>query len=856
MLSLARTLSCRYWWRHRVRALLVLASVALGVATWVAMSLLRGSLDRASRSTATPLPGVADLYVSNGDTGLPRSLADTLRCFPGVKSVRPLVIQRASLPDLLHQPVLVLGVDLDDDPEEPGSWDIEIQTSTLSPLQSFFLRCPPVLVGRELEQSLPADTERFNVLLAGRIHRFSRAGTIVTARGPAAPLAGNVIVLSCASAAELLGRPDQVSRFDVSLSAGADPEQVRQALTAELQGQGEVWSPGGHDQRTQDMLVSIETAFVLCGAGALVVGLFLITNVLAVSVAERRFDIGLLRSLGATRGQVGRLFLGESALFGLVGAGPGIPLGLYLARLSMQPMVQVLSDVFLPLPPSQAQLTAGAVMGAVLAGLITSLLAGLLPAWQAVGEQPVATLRRLPALAHSGRGRLRIGAALVSAVLGAVCLACKSLLPARVGVFGGLVLMLTAALLLIPTFAGLLAHLLRPLLSCLPGNAFRFAADNLSRAPGRTGLVVAALASSVALLVLTGGLIQNNERAIRFWVDQNIAGDLFLTSGGPLSASGRTLPMHEAAGPALQQLLPEAQLVPMRFRNLDFRHNGRTHHILLLALDARAYHQANQERRLHDLTLYDKLAQPGTALVSENFAALYGVAVGDLIELPGADGPVALRVVGTVIDYACTRGEVLVDRSHYRRSLDDLVDVFDVYLPAGADLESARQRVQQSTLAARIALCVLTKDEVRGHILGMVNRLYGLAYTQEVVMALVAVLGVLAALLISVLQRRRELGLLRAIGATPGQVFRSVLAEAILLAVVGVSIGLVLSWPLLWYTLRILLFEESGFVFPCRFPATLALTVAGLAIGCAVVAGVGPAWQARRIRTVEAIAYE
>jgi putative ABC transport system permease protein len=833
----------------------VLASVALGVATWVAMSLLTSSLEKTSRTTATPLPGAADLYISNGDAGVLRSLEEVLARFPGVKSVRPLVIQRAVLPDLGHLPILVMGVNLAGD-LEGSPWDIEIQTSDASPVQSFFLRCPSVLVGRELEEALPAETSRFNVLLAGRCQRFSRAGTIVTARGAAAPLAGNVVVLPCAAAAELVGQPDRVSRFDLSLLPGADPQTVQQDLERALQGQAEVWSPQGHDQRTQEMLVGPEVMFALCGVGALVVGLFLISNVLAVSVVERRFEIGLLRSLGATRGQVARHFLKEAALFGLVGALPGIPLGLALARLSLGPMYQVLSDVFLPLAAGEVGLTGTTVAHAVLAGLITSLLAGLMPALQAALEQPVQTLRRLPAVIHPGRRRLRLGSALASAVGGGVLLACKDVLPARVGVFGGLVLMLAAALLLVPTLAGLLARLFRPLTACLPGCACRLAADNLTRAPGRTGLVVAALAASVAMLVLTGGLIQNNEKAIRFWIDQNIAGDLFVTSGGPLSASGRTLPMYEAAGPALQQILPEAQLVPMRFRHLDYEHAGQTHRILLLALDAAAYHRANEHRQLHDLDLYQKLSQPGTALVSENFAALYGVRVGDTIELPGAEGPVSLRVVGTVIDYACTRGEVLVDRTYYRGSLDDLVDVFDVYLPPGADVESARQRVQQSPLAARIALCTLTKNEVRGHILGMVNRLYGLAYTQEVVMALVAVLGVLAALLISVLQRRRELGLLRALGSTQGQVFRSVLAEAVLLAIVGVTIGLILSLPMLWYTLRVLLFEESGFLFPCRFPWTMALIVVGVAVGCAAVAGVGPALQARRIRTAEALAYE
>jgi putative ABC transport system permease protein len=389
--------------------------------------------------------------------------------------------------------------------------------------------------------------------------------------------------------------------------------------------------------------------------------------------------------------------------------------------------------------------------------------------------------------------------------------------------------------------------------------AGRLAADNLVRSPGRTGLVITALAAGVALLLQTGGVVRSNEDAIRSWVDQSIAGDLFVTSGGPLSASGQTLPMAEAVGRRLRDAFPEARVVPMRFRYLDWQQAGRATRVLLLALDAGSYYAANRDRSppIPDLELYRNLNQPGTALVSENFAALNGVRAGDAVTLPGSDGPVRLRVLGTVADYSCNRGTVIVDRARLGRQFDaGLVDVFDVYLPPGGDPEAVRQGVQQSPLGAEQALCVLTRGEVRRHILGMVHRLYGLAYGQEVVVGIVAVLGMVTALLISVLQRRRELGLLRAVGATRGQVLRSVFAEAAFMGAVGTAVGLLAGLPLEWYTVRVLLFEESGFLCPVRFPWAAAAAVTCLALAGAGVAGLGPALHAVRTGIVEGIGYE
>ncbi len=857
MLSLYRTLSLRYWGRCRLRGALVLSSIALGVAACVATSILDANVESAFQRSATPLAGFADLYVSNADAGVPRSLAPDLAQVPGVHAARPLVVQRVALPDLGYRPALLVGADVDDE-EGSSTWSVTPRELTAHDFSRIVLfRQKTVVVGQDLDKALPPDCETVRVLVGGGTYYLRRVG-VLNARGPAAALAGNVLVVPCADAAALLGKPDRASRIDLTLEPGADREEVRQRVAEVLDGKARVATPDQHGRWVEEMLAGLRLGLRLCGVGALIVGLFLVANVLTVCTAERRHDLGILKSLGALPWQIAALLGGEAALLGLAGGILGLPLGLGLARFGLCPVQLLLSDVFLPVEMGPMEVTAGALLGALAAGVCTALLAAAVPALKAGSVSPIEVLRRLPPRPCRHWPRMRIAVALGLLACGPGYLV-LSRLPYRCGTYGNLVLVLLASILAAPLLALAAARGLQRGARRWLGTPTRLAVDNLIRSPGRTGLVTTTLAAGIALFVQTSGFIASNEMAIRAWVEHSLKGDLYITSGGPLSVSGQNLPMGDGIRLRLEETCPEAKVVPVRFRYLDWQRADKPTRVLLCAVDAERFCSANEGRSppFPELDLFRRLCEPGTALVSKNFAALYGVREGDTITLPGAEGPVSLRVLGAVEDYTCSRGTVLVDRRRYGHPFHaHLIDTFSLYLPPGADVESVRRHLQGSHLAAEQAFCILTRQELRGHILGMVLGLYRLAYVQEIAVAVVSLLAMVTALLLSVLHRRRELGLLRTVGATPQQVFRSVLAEAVLMAVLGTAIGLVVGIPLEWYTVRILLFSETGTLLAMRFPWAAAATILLAMLVSAVLASLGPALRTGRMRIAEAICQE
>jgi putative ABC transport system permease protein len=603
----------------------------------------------------------------------------------------------------------------------------------------------------------------------------------------------------------------------------------------------------------RDIMAGLEVAFSLGGLAALVVGLFLVYNALSVSVAERGPEIGILRSLGATRGQIAGLFAGEAGLLGLTGALAGVPLGATLASLGLGFIEQVLTDIFVPLEARPPAVTPVIFIAAVSAGLLTSLSAALVPAIQAALHEPAEVVRRTPGRRGLASRLLQTGASGLLIAAGVGCLALREVLPPRAGSFGCVVLIFLGLLVATPLLAALGARLLQPPARLLLGIEGRLAADNLARSPGRTGLVIAALAAVVALMFETAGVITTSEEAIFAWLDDLIAADLYVTANGPITSGGQTVPMRDSLAEQIAALPEVEAVIPVRFQRIDY-HNKI---VSLLAVGVSNFSVSSERVPASRRQAYERLSKPGTVLVSENFSVLYGVGEGDRLQIPSPRGPLDLQVVGTLVDYTWSRGTVFIDRAFYREYFQDpLIDLFDVYLRRPeSDTESVRETLSRRW-GAEHALVALTRDELRRGVSSAIRRLYSLLYVQEGIVGIVAVLGVVTALLISVLQRRRELGLLRAIGASQGQVLRSVLAEATLMGLIGSAIGILFGIPLEWYAVRVIMVEESGFLFPVQISWVAAGILISLALVVATLAGFWPALRALRVHITEAIAYE
>jgi putative ABC transport system permease protein len=866
--------------RRWFRAALIVASIMLGVATLVATQALSETMSKATLAAGNPMAGTIDLIITNGDSPIDRDLTKALKTVKGVKEVHAKIFDQVKLVVGAKKiPVMVMGFDLTGDAPKSNGFAEQFKLSdtmeVVTVSYGILMRAGqmPAIIGKELDKDLDRPPLGYRVL---QLEKNLKKHTVVSIawvepkeQGDWAAFGGYVVILDLDHAATVVGIPKgKARRIDIALEPGADPKKVRTDVGKVLQGQAEVRTMEEQNQSLQSAMVGMKAGFSMCGVAALIVGMFLVNRSLAFSVAERRHEIGILLSLGATRDQVWRLFAGEAFVLGALGAALGIPLGMGLAYVGLRPMQDAIGDIFASMNLRQIELSWELTALAFSVGILSAVIASLVPAVQAAYEIPAEAVRRVPKEPPLSHLVLHVATTAALILGGMAMILVRDYVPKRWGTYGGLSLVMIGTLLAAPLLAHVAARGLVPLSRRFLPIEWRIAADNMVRAPGRTGMVIGALAAGVCLIVETAGIIRSNREAILAWVDSSIAADVVVTSGNPVGSGGQNNQMEENLGAELKKIHGIEEVLPDRMRTDILYRDVRV--AISTVVANRAYDLKSQRlKKRDDLEPTQKLSrqreiellrtldyEQNAVIVSGNFAALHHVRKGDTITLKTPTGEAKFHIIGAIEDYTWNLGTIFMNRHDYVEHWQDRsVTVFEVYLRPGVDPQLAKDRIS-AKLGAQFDLHPLTRVELRSHAAELIERLYRIALGQEIVVVKVSALGVVMALLISVLQRRREMGLLRAIGASRAQVVYLVLAEATLMGVFGSILGVLFAIPLQWYALQIVFLEEAGHAFPVYVPWAEGIGIALAGLLVAALAGVGPALYAVRERIPEAIAYE
>jgi putative ABC transport system permease protein len=243
-------------------------------------------------------------------------------------------------------------------------------------------------------------------------------------------------------------------------------------------------------------------------------------------------------------------------------------------------------------------------------------------------------------------------------------------------------------------------------------------------------------------------------------------------------------------------------------------------------------------------------------IISDAFQANHDLKLGDLIELPTPSGFLALPVVGIIRDYSDIQGALFIDRSVYVREWKDTtVNVARVYVRDGEDPATVAERVQRA-LEGRKRLIIISNAEVRDYVFRLVERWFSMSRLQIFVAVLVAVLGIVNTLTVSITDRRRELGVLQAVGGLRRQVRRTVWLEALSIGGIGIILGIGLGVLNIFYTLGMVRRDLGGLDLDYVFPTPMALALIPVILGAAFIAAIGPAEAAVHGSLVEALEYE
>jgi putative ABC transport system permease protein len=576
---------------------------------------------------------------------------------------------------------------------------------------------------------------------------------------------------------------------------------------------------------------------------ALVVGLFLVYNTVTISVIARRDEIGVLRALGVTRLQVLLLFLGEAAVLGLAGAVLGIGVGRLMADAAVGLTASTVSTLYIATASAPPALAGWHVVLALAIGIPLSLLAAVVPALEGSRVAPTAAMRGSDRL--ESRRSLQPAALIVPALVLAVAYGLARLGPVNgrplFGYTSSFVTIIGASLL-VPAIIFGLARVLRAPLAFLLGVEGVLAHANLAAAIPRLAISVAALAVSLSMMVAVAVMIGSFRETVAYWIGQTLQADLFIGPGmQPTVGSEQTL---SAPVIAAVRNHPDVEAVDS-FRNIDFQYQGN-----LVVLGAGQFELVVSRGSLLFKAPADGRAALARAIgtdavvVSEAFANRYGVNPGDRLTLETPAGSQPFQVAAVYYDYAVDRGVIVMDRSSFVRYFGDLTPSgLAAYLRPGADAEAVRAQILSSLDEGHQAF-IYTNRDLRSEVLRVFDSTFVITYALEIIAILVAMLGVAATLLTLVIERRRELSLLRLIGAARRQVQRVVVIEAALIGAASQAVGLVVGLALSLLLVYVINVQSFGWTIQFRVPVLFLAQMSGFIVVATALAGLYPARRA------------
>jgi putative ABC transport system permease protein len=776
---------------------------------------------------------------------LPASVLTQVRRVPGVAFASGAVQGLGQIYDKNHDPLITSGAPM---------FIFDVPAKRFDPFVYADGR-PPRAADEVALDKFSADKAGFELGDSVRVsgegpqERFRLVG--IAKFGDANSLGGAAISIVTRPVAErLLDRRDEFTTIDVAAEPGTAPNQLAAAIRAVLPAREATVRTGeeqakSDSQDIKDNLSFLRTFLFVFAGIALFVGAFLIANTFSITVAQRVREFALLRIIGANRGQVLRAVIGEALLIGLVGSVVGLLAGFVIAP-GLKGLFKLLGA---DLPSSGTVLETRTIVVSLLVGTVITLVSALTPALRATRVPPMAALQEAASLPRGRTARWRTPLAAVVVLLGVVLLLLGLFGSASGGDAAGLV---GAGAAVVFIGVGLLAsHIVRPLslavglpVERLRGVSGRLARENASRNPRRTASTSAALMIGVAFVAFVTIFAAGLKASIADAVDVGLKGQLIVQSSN----------FQPVPGPAARTLasVPGVGTVSgIRFTKAVVAGKGRP---TVTGVDPATIDDVFDVDWTEGSPATLIALAPGEAVVSKDWADGHDVGVGDRLALTS---PTGAELTATVTGIYDDQANLLADLT-----LPNAVVVRDFNVPGsaflmattapGLDVTTVRERAERIVRAAYPGLKVQTEDEFVSDQKGQINRLLTLVYVLLALTLLIALFGILNTLFLTIHERTRELGMLRAIGTSRKQVKQMVRWESVITAMIGSVLGVVLG--AIFAVLVTIPLESEGFTISIPLAQLVILLLLAAVFG--VVAAIWPARRAASLDVLNALAYE
>jgi putative ABC transport system permease protein len=655
--------------------------------------------------------------------------------------------------------------------------------------------------------------------------------------------------LTLDEAQRLTDKQGQFDGISVEAAEGVSPDElarrIDQVLPARLTVETGVQAAERQSQDIKDDLSFFRIVLLVFGGVALLVGSFLIFNTFSITVAQRIRELGMLRTLGATRGQIMRGMVLEAAIIGAIGSVLGVLAGIGFAAA----LNAVFKSFGIDLPNTGTVIAARTIVIALVVGMVVTLAAALSPALRATRVSPMAALleAELPETRRHGRVFTAVAALLT---LGGIALTCLGLFgglessAAAGAVGGGAVAVLFGVSLFSPRLVRPLASVAGWPLQKLAGITGRLARENSVRKPGRTAVTAAALMIGLAVVVFVTVFAAGISNSIGNAIDRNFQGDVVLQNVDGFS------PISAQAGREAAQVDGVRTASSLSFAGAEYEGDD----IRVSAVDPATVSEV--------LTLEWDEGSPDTlsgitgdaAVADDAWASTNDIEVGDQITVrTPLERELTLTVDGTIKDNADLLGNVVLSEDTLRREFGSRQPSMTlIRLEEGANAAAVQERISERVDRRFPTVETLNQQELKDSQEEQINQLVLFFYVLLALAIVISLLGIVTTLALSIHERTRELGMLRAVGMSRWQVRTLVGYESVITALIGAILGTVLG--VIFASLLAVPLADEG--FELSYPIVTLLVLLVLAALAGVLAAIFPARRAARLDVLRALAYE
>ena len=850
LIHLLKTITLQHLRLNKGRTFLSVIGICLGVSVFVSVQMAIHTAIEAFNATVDHVSGKAQLQVTSSGRGFPEEVYLKVKKVEGIKAATPVIQFISKIDEPVGEPLYLLGIDIFSDQQFR---DYELYAETDEDLR--FLKDPrAIAITEKLAHRHGLKKGDTLSVIFGSKRVTLHITNLLKMEGPAKSLEGNFGLMDIAAAQEALEKVGFIDRIDLLVDQSASFDGVEKELRKVIPPGTEVRRSDTRSGQIEKMVSAFHLNLTALSLISLVVGMFLIYNAISISVIQRRREIGILRSIGATRSQILSLFLCEAGLIGGVGSLIGIGMGIGLAKVMLYFVSRTITSLYILVRTEDLIISPFLLIAGGLLGCLASVFSAIGPAKEA-SEIPPKEAFSPGTLERKVKIRLKL-LSLIGLGLLALSLIFALQRPLdQTPVFGFLaaLLIVIGMAFLIPSITFFCNRLLAPVLHLLFGVEGRLASRYLRDSMARTMITIAALMTALSMLISISIMILSFRKTVDLWVEQSLNGDVFIFPGSySLTGYSALLPLEVSR--ALPSL-PGVKAVDS-FRALEVDYQGQP--ALIASVNGEVFLGLKVIRFTHGdpKTILNRFASGQSILVTESFSLRHRVDAGDRITINTPQGMREFLISGAFYDYSSDWGMILMEKRLFQSLWDD--EAFHsagIYLKEGASLDSFKEMIRER-FSKPYQLFVASHRELRNEILKIFDQTFAITYALEFIAIFVAILGIINSLNGLVIERQRDIGILRSVGGLRTQIQKSILIEAGLIGFFSLALGLLCGFLLSLLLIYVINKQSFGWTIQFTIPVMRLIEFWAMVMITSVIAGFIPARRAAKLNLVESLRME